>query len=49
MAGADLDNLFNLLDKVLNTASTDAFTMPSGFYTSEALLELEREQLFRKK
>ena len=49
MARADLDNLFNLLDVVLNTAPADAFTMPGDFYTSEALLELEREQLFRKK
>ena len=38
-----------MLDKVGQTDVADAFTMPGAFYTSPELLELEREQLFRKK
>ena len=44
-----LNNIFELLDKVGQTDAADAFTMPGSFYTSEEILELEREQLFRKK
>jgi len=49
VADTTLDQLFDRLDAVLNTAREDAFTMPGAFYTSPALLELEREQLFRRK
>ena len=44
-----LEEIFDLLDRVGNTDAADAFTMPGSFYTSPELLELEREQLFRKK
>jgi len=44
-----LDSLLSQLEAVLDTAAADAFTMPGAFYTSAELLELEREQLFRRK
>ena len=44
-----LDQLFDLLQKVSETDPADAFTMPGAFYTSPELLELECEQLFRRK
>jgi phenylpropionate dioxygenase-like ring-hydroxylating dioxygenase large terminal subunit len=44
-----LNEIFEMLDRVGKTDADDAFTMPGSFYTSEALLELEREQLFRRK
>jgi phenylpropionate dioxygenase-like ring-hydroxylating dioxygenase large terminal subunit len=49
MMSATLNNIFEMLDKVGQTDAADAFTMPGSFYTSEEVLELEREQLFRKK
>ena len=49
MPDVDLDKLFKRLDAVLSTAAEDAFTMPGEFYTSAAFLDLEREQLFRRK
>jgi phenylpropionate dioxygenase-like ring-hydroxylating dioxygenase large terminal subunit len=49
MPEVDLEKLFKWLDAVLSTAPEDAFTMPAEFYTSAAFLELEREQLFRRK
>ena len=49
MPGDDLDLIFSYLDKVKSTAAAQAFTMPGKFYTSEAWLEVEREQLFHKK
>ena len=45
----EVDNLFSLLDRVVNTDAADAFTMPGPFYTSAEFLEIEREQLFRMK
>ena len=45
----ELDLIFDTLAKVPNTDAAQAFTMPGAFYTSEALLEIEREQLFRRK
>ena len=45
----ELEAVFTALDKVLTTDAVEAFGMPGLFYTSEAFLELEREQLFRKK
>jgi phenylpropionate dioxygenase-like ring-hydroxylating dioxygenase large terminal subunit len=44
-----LNTIFELLGKVRQTEADDAFTMPGSFYTSEELLALEREQLFRRK
>ena len=44
-----LNNIFELLEKVGQTEAVDGFTMPGSFYCSEELLELEREQLFRRK
>jgi phenylpropionate dioxygenase-like ring-hydroxylating dioxygenase large terminal subunit len=49
MPDVDLEKLLKRLDAVLSTAPEDAFTMPGEFYTSPAFLELEREQLFRRK
>jgi len=49
MPNASLDCIFDRLDAVLNTSAENAFTMPGQFYTSPELLELEREQLFRRK
>ena len=49
MRDSELDTIFERLDLVRNTAAQDAFTMPGEFYWSENFLELEREQLFRKK
>jgi choline monooxygenase len=49
MSETELDKIFAGLGQVLNTDTSAAFTMPGEFYTSEAFLELEREQLFRKK
>lgn len=49
MPDKELETIFARLDQVLNTAAVDAFTMPGEFYWSEDFLELEREQLFRKK
>ena len=49
MPGDDLDLIFSYLDKVKSTAAAQAFTMPGKFYTSEAWLEVEREQLFHEK
>jgi len=46
---ATLNNIFELLEKVDQTDAIDAFTMPGNFYTSEEILQLEREQLFRRK
>ena len=46
---AILNNIFEMLDKVSQTDAADAFTMPGSFYTSEEVLQLEREQQFRKK
>ena len=46
---AVLNNIFELLGKVGQTEAVDGFTMPGSFYCSEELLELEREQLFRRK
>lgn len=45
----DLDVIFERLGQVPLTEIDQAFTMPGCFYTSEAVLDLEREQLFRKK
>ena len=44
-----LKAIFTMLDKAVTTEAADAFTMPGRFYTSAEFLELEREQLFRKK
>jgi len=49
MPGNELESILLQLDRVLNTDAADAFTMPGNFYTSEEFLELEREQLFRRK
>ncbi|MCP4766640.1 MAG: Rieske (2Fe-2S) protein [Gammaproteobacteria bacterium] len=49
MMSAILNNIFELLDKVGQTEAVDGFTMPGSFYCSEELLQLEREQLFRRK
>jgi len=38
-----------MLGRVPDTAASAAFTMPGCFYTSEELLEIERQQLFRRK
>jgi phenylpropionate dioxygenase-like ring-hydroxylating dioxygenase large terminal subunit len=46
---AILNNIFELLGKVGQTEAMDGFTMPGSFYCSAELLELEREQLFRRK
>lgn len=46
---ATLNNIFELLDRVAQTDARDGFTMPGSFYTSDELLQLEREQLFRRK
>jgi len=49
MSELELESIFNHLDRVTNTDSSLAFTMPGTFYTSEAFLDIEREQLFHKK
>jgi len=49
LTDATLDSLFSHLEAVLSTPREDAFSMPGAFYTSAELLELEREQLFRRK
>lgn len=49
MPASDLDIVFAALERVTRTDAADAFTMPGPFYTSPEFLELEREQLFRKK
>ena len=49
MPNTAVDTIFSRLDQVLATKASDAFTMPGEFYWSEEFLELEREQLFRKK
>jgi phenylpropionate dioxygenase-like ring-hydroxylating dioxygenase large terminal subunit len=49
MSDNELEIIFERLDQVLETAPADAFTMPGQFYCSEQFMELEREQLFRKK
>lgn len=49
MSGNDLESIFTQLDRVPDTEAGDAFTMPGSYYTSESFLELEREQLFRRK
>ncbi|MFT5115401.1 MAG: phenylpropionate dioxygenase-like ring-hydroxylating dioxygenase large terminal subunit [Parasphingorhabdus sp.] len=49
MSESELNTIFTHLDRVLVTDARQAFTMPGAFYTSEALLDIEREQLFRKK
>jgi len=46
---SELEMIFERLREVPLTDSIKAFTMPGAFYTSKALLELECEQLFRKK
>ncbi len=46
---SELEILLTTLRKVLTTEDTRAFTMPGSFYTSEQLLDLELNQLFRKK
>lgn len=46
MPEENMDLIFTALEKVLKTGPENAFTMPGEFYTSESLLELEREQLF---
>jgi phenylpropionate dioxygenase-like ring-hydroxylating dioxygenase large terminal subunit len=49
MPDAELETILARLEQVLETAAADAFTMPGEFYCSEDFLELEREQLFRRK
>ena len=49
MRKTDLNELLAQLKQVLTTDPKNAFTMPGAFYTSDAVLELEREFLFRKK
>ena len=49
MNGSTITDIAARLNDVLHTDSGQAFTMPGAFYTSEELLALEREQLFRKK
>ena len=49
MTGSTITDIATRLNDVLHTDSSQAFTMPGTFYTSEELLALEREQLFRKK
>ena len=49
MSEKQLHKIFTSLNQVLDTEASKAFTMPGEFYTSEDFLELEREQLFRKK
>ena len=46
MQNQNLETIFKSLDKVLKTNPDNAFTMPGDFYTSQAFLEIEREQLF---
>lgn len=46
---SELEMIFERLGQVTLTDPINAFTMPGSFYTSNALLELECEQLFRKK
>lgn len=48
MSDIKLNQIFDKLQQVPTTDAAQAFTMPGSFYTSEALLEIEREQLFRK-
>ena len=48
MSDVELDHIFEKLHQVTSTEASKAFTMPGSFYTSEALLDIEREQLFRK-
>ncbi|MFT4651288.1 MAG: hypothetical protein ACI9AP_001461, partial [Flavobacteriales bacterium] len=49
MSESELESIFAHLDRVPGTDPSQAFTMPGSFYNSEALLEIEREQLFRQK
>ena len=49
MPESELSHIFSMLDRVQETEASAAFTMPGSFYSSEALLEIERNQLFRKK